>query len=253
MRRYDAAVFDMDGTILDTIEDLRDALNHSLKQFGHKGDYTTREVCLFFGSGARAGVMRALAAEQGATEAEILRIGEDQHSGETPDGGRSWSDFAISDETVSGILEFYAPWYREHCAIKTGPYPGIIPLIGELSAAGVRSAVVSNKPDPAVQMLCRDYFPDVFDFSLGEIAGIRRKPFPDMVLRCLEALHVPADRAVYIGDSEIDIRTAANAGLDCISVDWGFRSRAFLEKAGSTRIASSCDEVADIILGRKQE
>ena len=251
MRRYDAAVFDMDGTILDTIEDLKNALNHALGRFGHRDDFNARQMCTFFGSGARAAVARALAAEQGASEDLLLQIedaGEyatDAGDESEPSGGR----IIVDGDTVSEILAFYAPWYREHCAIMTGPYPGVIELIRDLAAGGVRSAVVSNKPDPAVQMLCRDYFPDVFDFALGETAGIRRKPFPDMVRLSMEQLGVPADRAVYIGDSEVDIETAENAGIDYISVDWGFRTRAFLEKAGSTRIVSTCGEIADIILG----
>lgn len=213
-KQYNAAIFDMDGTILDTLEDLRDALNHSLTEFGFRGEFTADETRPFFGSGAWAAVERALTAAGGAPE-----------------------------EVVEEVLAFYKPWYASHCDIKTRPYPGVIELIRTLKDAGVKVAVVSNKPDPAVQSLCRDYFPDLFDYAVGEKEGVKRKPSPDMVRSALAELGVPAEQAVYIGDSEVDIQTAQNAGLDCICVDWGFRTKKDLVRSGAKRIVSSCDEM----------
>ncbi len=222
----------MDGTILDTLEDLKDALNVSLSEFGYKGDFTAQETRRFFGSGARAAVARALAACHGIPEEILTRIGTADETA-----------FGIPEETVAEVLAFYKPWYASHCDIRTGPYPGINDLIKSLSSAGILTAVVSNKPDPAVQSLCRDYFPGLFDCAAGEKDGVPRKPAPDMVLNALKAMGVSADESVYIGDSEVDIQTARNAGLDCICVDWGFRTRDQLVQSGAGTIVSACDEI----------
>ena len=128
------------------------------------------------------------------------------------------------------------------------PFPGVIELIRTLKDAGVKVAVVSNKPDPAVQSLCRDYFPDLFDYAVGEKEGVKRKPSPDMVRSALAELGVPAEQAVYIGDSEVDIQTAQNAGLDCICVDWGFRTKKDLVRSGAKTIVSTCDEIRNILI-----
>ena len=231
-KQYQAAIFDMDGTILDTLEDSKDALNYSLAKFGYRNNFTSQETRMFFGSGARAAVARALAACSGAPKELIESIGTKDEPA-----------FGIPEEAISKVLAFYKPWYAEHCDIKTCPYPGIIDLVESLSTAGIKTAVVSNKPDPAVQALCRDYFPDLFDYAAGETDGVRRKPAPDMVLNAIDAMGVSPDRAVYIGDSEVDIQTAANAGLDCICVDWGFRTRDQLAHAGAKMIVSSCEEI----------
>ena len=218
-KHYNAVIFDMDGTILDTLEDLKDALNHSLNEFGYPASFTADETRPFFGSGARAAVERALTAAGGASE-----------------------------DVVEEVLAFYKPWYASHCDIKTQPYPGVIDLINTLKDAGVKVAVVSNKPDPAVQSLCRDYFPDLFDYAVGEKEGVKRKPAPDMVRSALAELGVLAEQAVYIGDSEVDVQTAQNAGLDCICVDWGFRTKKDLVRSGAKTIVSTCDEIQDILV-----
>ena len=232
--RYKAVIFDMDGTILDTIEDLRDALNFALEEFGHRHDYSAEETCAFFGSGALSAIMRALAAEAGLSETQLLRI----------DSVTSPTD----RETAENILEFYKPYYAAHCDIKTGPFPGIPELLSKLKDAGILTAVVSNKPDPAVQELCLEYFPGGFSHAAGEQIGIRRKPEPDMVLATLKELGVSAEDAVYIGDSEVDMETAENSGLDLIMVDWGFRSRRFLEDLGAETIVSSCEQLEALLM-----
>ncbi len=154
----------------------------------------------------------------------------------------SWN---TSDRTaIRRIQDIFRPYYAAHCAIQTGEYTGISQLLRQLRANGIQTTVVSNKPDPAVQKLTADYFQDLFDFSLGEQPQIRRKPAPDMVLKALKDLGLTPEQAVYIGDSEIDIQTAKNAGLDCISVTWGFRSKTFLEKHGARFLIDTPEEIA---------
>ncbi|MBT9076780.1 phosphoglycolate phosphatase, partial [Lactobacillus delbrueckii subsp. bulgaricus] len=136
-----------------------------------------------------------------------------------------------------------------HCQIKTGPFPGILDLMKNLRQKGVKLAVVSNKPNEAVQVLVEELFPGSFDFALGEKSGIRRKPAPDMTSECVKALGVPRDKCVYIGDSEIDIQTARNSEMDEIAVNWGFRSVPFLQKHGATVIVDTAEKLEEAILG----
>ena len=219
-KRYLAAVFDMDGTILNTLGDLTESLNHVLAERGHRHDFTERDVAAFFGSGAAVAMQRALAAEKGSTAAELASIGT-PHPSFTLTG----PDLAEAE----AVRQLYSPYYNAHCNSRTAPYEGIPELLQQLRAAGIRTAVVSNKGDAEVQKLVRSLFPDCFACSLGNRPDRRRKPAPDMVLHALEMLGVAAEDTVYIGDSEVDLQTAANSGLACISVDWGFRERAFLE------------------------
>jgi len=241
MQQYKAVIFDMDGTILDTLEDLADALNESLSHFGYESNFTATETRRFFGSGARAAVARAIAACNGLPEEILEKIGTAEETA-----------FGVPESTIHEVLSYYKPWYASHCDIKTCPYPGITALIAALTEAGIRTAVVSNQPDPAVQTLCRDYFPDLFVYAAGEKNGVRRKPDPDMVVNALDALGVPAEQAVYVGDSEVDIQTAANAGLDCICVDWGFRTKKQLTASGAEVIVSSCEELRDLVCDTRE-
>ena len=140
------------------------------------------------------------------------------------------------------------PYYIEHSADSTKPYEGICELLKRLKAAGIKCAVVSNKADAAVQQLVIDYFDGLFDAALGESPAIKKKPAPDMTKSVLNKLGISEKDAVYIGDSDVDIQTARNSGLDEILVDWGFRSREFLEQHGAKRIVSTTDEVYDIIV-----
>ena len=213
---YKLVIFDLDGTILNTLEDLADATNYALAEH----DYplrTIEEVRRFVGNGIRKLIERAVPA--GLTEREIDEV----------------------HQTFSG-------YYQQHCADKTCPYEGILPLLQRLRAAGCLTAVVSNKADVAVQPLCRQYYEGLFDYAVGEREGIRRKPAPDAVLEVLRRLEVDAADAIYIGDSEVDIQTAANAGLGCIVVTWGFRDRAYLESQGGRRFVDSPEEIDDMVL-----
>lgn len=210
--KYKLAIFDLDGTILDTLEDLADAVNYALGEYGYPLR-TIEEVRRFVGNGIRKLIERAVPA--GLTQEEII-----------------------------GVHQTFSAYYQKHCADKTRPYEGIVPLLQRLRAAGCLTAVVSNKANAAVQPLCRQYFEGLFDYAVGERAGINRKPAPDAVLEVLRRLQVDAKDAVYIGDSEVDIQTAANAGLDSIIVTWGFRDKAYLESQGGRRFADSPEEIA---------
>ena len=211
------AIFDLDGTILNTLEDLADSLNAALKAYGFP-ERTLEEVRCFVGNGIRRLIERGVPA--GTPEEEIVRVHE----------------------------RFTAP-YKVHCADKTRPYPGINDLLKNLRQAGCRTAVVSNKADYAVQELCEQYFPGVFDAAVGERAGILKKPAPDSVNEVLRRLKVTKEHAVYIGDSEVDIATARNAQMRSILVDWGFRDRSFLVEQGAETIVSSPEEIERLLMG----
>ena len=129
----------------------------------------------------------------------------------------------------------------------TRPYPGILPLMGELRAGGVRQAIISNKPDPAVQELAKSYFPGLLDSAVGESETVRRKPNPDAVLAAVKQMGLTVADCVYIGDTEVDLATAKNAGMACIAVSWGFRSRDQLLAAGAARIADTAEELEKLL------
>lgn len=213
---YKLAVFDMDGTILDTLEDLKDSTNFALQKCG----YPTRtydEVRRFVGNGIRKLIERAV-----------------------PEG--------LSVEEIDRVHEVFTEHYKVHCADKTKAYDGIKPLIEKLRANGVKTAVVSNKADYGVQELCKEYFDGLFDYAVGEKEGIRRKPAPDSVNEALRALGIDKSEAVYIGDSDVDFETAKNAELPCISVLWGFRDEEFLREKGATLFVRKPEEIFDIVM-----
>ena len=210
-------IFDLDGTLLDTLDDLADAVNWALKQ-EQLPRRTREEVRAFVGNGIRNLIERAVPA---GTEA------------------------AQTDRVFAGFKARYAG----HCADKTRPYPGILELLARLRAEGIRTAVVSNKADFAVQTLCRDYFPGLVDCAVGERAGIPKKPAPDSVHEVLRALKISREQAVYVGDSEVDVVTARNAGMDGILVLWGFRDRQTLERAGAKTFAATAEELCAALIG----
>lgn len=234
---YKAAIFDMDGTILDTSMDLIGAVNYAMAQHGHKHDFTREEGCFIFGSGIHTAIQRALAIESGLSAEKAMLIGADQNVA-VP---------GIDEEEVQRILTTYRPYYKAHNAVLTCPYPGITDLIRKLKDAGILTAVVSNKPDNSVVQLAEDYFGGQFDLAIGETDGIARKPAPDMNYLALRKLGVDVKDAVYIGDTEIDIRTAANTGMDLIMVEWGFRPKAMLQSLGAKVFVSSADEIYTLI------
>ena len=217
--KYQLVIFDLDGTILDTLEDLANSLNYALAKEGYPVR-TLEEVRRFVGNGMLNLVKRALTVD----EADI-------------------------EEVAQRTVEQLKSHYKIHCADKTKPYEGVIELLQELKQAGCKLAVVSNKADYAVQILCEQYFAGIFDMAAGEKEGVRKKPAPDAVYSVLEIFGIAKEDAVYIGDSEVDIKTAENAGLDAILVSWGFRDAALLREAGAKRLATSMDELRRELLG----
>lgn len=216
-RPYDTAIFDLDGTLLDTLQDLADSANHALQRCGYPAR-TTEEIRAFVGNGVGQLIHLAVPTQ-------------------TP------------PEAEAECLSAFRSHYLTNMAHRTAPYPGILPLLEDLKGRGLHLAVVSNKFDGAVKALCRTYFEGRLTVAIGEADGVARKPAPDTVLRALDELGVGPERAVYIGDSDVDILTAQNSGLPCISVTWGFRDRAFLAAHGATVFADSPDVLGKILMG----
>lgn len=237
-KEYKAVIFDMDGTILDTVDDLNASINYALKQCGHRHDFTRDQCRELFGSGVHTALQRALAIEAGEEDPEMLRlIG-------TP---RRMTVPGIDEKEIERIEGVFRPYYLEHSMDRTGPYEGIMDLLRALRSRGIRTAVVSNKPDPAVRKLAEECFEGLFDVSAGEQPGIRRKPAPDMTDAALRQLGVSAGESLYLGDSEIDVQTAQNTGMDCVCVAWGFRSPAFLESLHPMALISAPSELFSLL------
>ena len=228
-----AAIFDMDGTILDTTVDLTASLNYALEKTGHRHDYTGEHTRLFFGSGALVALMRALACEGGTEPSGLLALGT-----------RDCPAPRELREEAERALPVFKTYYPQHSGIFTRPYPGVPGILERLRRDGVRTAVVSNKMEKAVEGLCARYFPGLFDAAAGENEpAVRRKPAPDMIEKTLETLGVSARETVYVGDSEVDLETAENAGIALIAVSWGFRSKEFLRSRGAGIIADGAEEL----------
>ena len=215
--RYKAVLFDMDGTVLDTLDDLADSVNRSLREFGLP-EVSRFQVGQSLGNGAKYLIRHCL-----------------------PEG----SDEALCER----VLSFYKPWYDAHCRIKTKPYDGILQLMETLRADGVSQAIISNKPESAVQELAEAFFPGLMDVVIGESPAVKRKPSPDTVLAAARQMGLMASDCVYIGDTEVDLETARNAGMDCIPVSWGFRTEEQLCAAGAEEIIRSPEELKKKLLG----
>lgn len=215
--KYDAVIFDMDGTVLDTLSDLSDSVNYSLSRFSMP-EIPAWKVRASLGNGA----------------AHLIRSC-------VPEG--------TSEEIISQLLSFYMDYYKSHCCIKTAPYEGIIPLMEALRSRGVKLAIISNKPDDAVRELANRFFPGMTELAVGESEGVRRKPHPDSVLAAAENLGIVLERCVYVGDSEVDVETARRAGIDCISVTWGFRDTDELLAANAAVIAENISQLSDLLMG----
>lgn len=214
--RYKLALFDLDGTVLDTLEDLTDATNAAMAMHGYP-THSIDAVRSFVGNGIGNLIRSAL--PKGTNEAEF--------------------------HTVLGDFKKY---YGEHCADKTKPYDGVLEMLRTLRAAGVQTAVVSNKADFAVKALAERYFKGLFDIAIGEREGVARKPAPDSVLEVMRELGADAAECVYIGDSDVDVLTAKNAGVDGIFVTWGFRSEACLRETGATELVDAVPALTKQIL-----
>ena len=215
MGKYHTVLFDMDGTILDTLDDLTDSVNHTLRQMGY-GERTREEVRAYLGYGSRHLMEMAL-------------------------GG------AAEPKTVDEAFRIYRAWYGTHTQIKTKPYDGITDVMRALRARGIRVAVASNKPEAMVEKLCEYHFPGLVDAAVGDAEGRRRKPHSDMIDAVLSQLGVSRSGAVYVGDTEVDVQTAQNARLPVIAVGWGFREREQQIEAGATVFADTPDELLALL------
>ena len=212
--KYSAIFFDLDGTVVDSLQDIVDAVNHTMDRFGlprHTPD--ALKPHLGWGVGH---LMRAI----------------------LPD---------FSQTRVDEVLDHYRPYYARHAGDKSRPFDGILPMMERLKDDGLLLAILSNKPDAAVQPLARQYFSGLVSLAVGELEGVRRKPHPDMVEAAARQLNVPLKRCLYVGDTEVDIDTAKNAGIECACVTWGFRTREQLKKAGATIIVDTPEELEGYI------
>lgn len=212
-KRY--AIFDLDGTLLDTLDDLTDSMNYMLGK--HNFPLRTRdEVRNFVGNGVRKLVERAVPPEYKADEEFIDKF---------------YDDFSL--------------YYNSHSDIKTAPYPGTLDMLDKLLENGFDIAIVSNKIDSAVKSLSSKFFGERIKSAIGEKPSIRHKPEPDMVFMAMEEMGADKENSIYIGDSEVDIQTAKNSGIPCISVLWGFKDRKFLEDSGAMAIVESMEELGE--------
>ena len=207
--KYNAVLFDLDGTLLDTLGDLHLGVNVALERHGYPVR-TLEEIRTFVGNGAR----------------QLMRLALPEG---TPDG------------EVEEILAEYLDWYAVNFCVKAAPYPGIKAAVDALTARGVKVGIVSNKPDATTKKLGGMFFPGLPAF--GQRDDIPKKPAPEMVWKAMETLGVTAAEAVYVGDSEVDVQTARNAGLPLVAVSWGFRAVAELTEAGAETIVHTAEEL----------
>lgn len=211
MKDYESYIFDLDGTLISSLDDLALSCNYALRSYGMP-ERSLDEVRQFVGNGVKKLIERAI-----------------------PDG--------LNNTHFNEVYETFRQHYLLHNLDTTAPYPGIPELIQRLTAHGKRVAVVSNKFYDATQALVRHFFGDAIPVAIGERENIKKKPAPDTVVEALRQLGMPRETAVYIGDSDVDIETARNCGMPCISVLWGFRGRDFLLKHGATTLVNKPEEI----------
>ena len=208
---YNTYIFDLDGTLLSSLADLAASCNYALRTNGMP-ERTLDEVRRFVGNGVKKLMDRA-----------------------TPDGLQN----PLFDKTLADFRQHY----MKHNLDTTCPYEGVMPMLEELQRRGKKVAVVSNKFYAATQELCHHFFGDLVTVAIGEREDIRKKPAPDTVIEALRQLNATAEESVYIGDSDVDIDTARNAGMPCISVLWGFRDKDFLIEHGATTLVATPQEI----------
>lgn len=210
-KKYDAYIFDLDGTLLNTLGDLAASVNYALRCFDMP-EHSIEDIRMFVGNGVRKLIERAV------------------YGGE-------------NNPRFEEVLAKFREYYIEHGEDTTEPYPGILDLLAELKRRNCKIAVVSNKFDAATKRLCTGFFNGYVDVAIGEHEGVGKKPAPDMVEKAIAELGVCKECAVYVGDSDVDVATARNSGLPCVSVLWGFRDKEFLIRHGATEFVSRAEEL----------
>ena len=213
--KYEAVIFDLDGTLVDTLEDLKDSVNFALSSFGFP-ERSIEEVRSFVGNGVR----------------RLMYLS-------VPEG--------TDKDTAEKCLEVFKEHYKTNSRNKTKPYDGIAEMLDTLCENGIKTAVVTNKMHTAAKDIVEFYFGEKISITVGQLDGIAQKPQPDGVLKAIETLGVSKEKAVYVGDSEVDCITAKNAQIDCIGVTWGFRSREILKENGANVIVDSPAEILNIL------
>ncbi len=213
--KIDTVIFDLDGTLLNSLGDLHACFNHAIKSFGYP-ERSLEEIKSYVGNGIKKAIERAL-----------------------PN--------PIDDSNLNKIVDYFRIYYREHMLEFTQPYDGVIEMLEELTKKGYKLAVVSNKYHDAVEMLTQNYFGKYIKLGIGEGYGIRKKPEIDGVLTAIDKLGAKIENAIYVGDSDVDIKTAQNANIPCISVTWGFREKDFLIEKGAKIFAERPKEIIEII------
>lgn len=215
MKKYDTVIFDLDGTLLNTIEDLTDGVNYVMEQYGFP-QWKICDIRNFVGNGIRNLMIKA-----------------------TPDGEEN--------PKFEEIFKNFKEYYTEHCRIKTTPYDGVTELLKRLHTFGYKMAIVSNKNHQAVQELNEIYFDEYISAAIGEKPGVRKKPAPDSVGEALKKLGADKEKAIYVGDSEVDAQTAKNSEMDYVLVTWGFRDREQLEVYNPVSFIDTPMELVDIL------
>ena len=213
--KYNTVIFDLDGTLLNTLEDLGDSVNHALKSFGYP-ERTYEEVRCFVGNGIKELMFKAV-----------------------PKG--------TDEETALKCLQVFKDHYKTNMQHKTAPYNGIIELLETLKSNGFKLGIVSNKYDFGVKNLNKYYFKDLIPVAIGEREGVRRKPAPDTVLTAMKELNAQKESTLYVGDSGSDMITAQNAGVKGVGVTWGFREESLHQELGVTHIARKADDIVSIV------
>lgn len=214
--RYDTVIFDLDGTLLNTLDDLAVSVNFAMESCGFPVR-TLDEIRCFVGNGINILIRRAV-----------------------PEG--------TQEEDIDKAFELFKQHYGNNCVVKTRPYDGIMDLLERLSEVRIKMAIVSNKVDFAVKELNNRFFKDYISVAVGECENVRRKPAPDSVNKALEQLGSVREKSLYVGDSDVDIATAENSGMDCISVSWGFRDRKYLKEKGASVIVDAPEKLAEYLL-----
>lgn len=219
-----AVIFDLDGTLLDSIRDLAGAINEILKRHGYE-TLPVETVKSYVGNGLSMLLKRALMDE------------------------RQQPAVPVTEETFREYLQELIIYYHDHCMDQTAPYPGIMEMLKTLKEAGIRTAIVTNKNTLAATELWQQLFKETVSLVVGEdeAHGIRKKPEPDMVMEALQRLNVTPEEAVYVGDSEVDVQTARNAGMEGIFVLWGFRTKEELEEAGAETVIKEPRELGQFL------